>query len=242
MKKVSLVIKIGDSTDVNLLRLGVPNFDSNGNIRSVNSTHDFLLISSGYPALLTVCDEDDNQLFFDALDLIPSHSIDGILCAINGCIDDFEDEEEMGKVLSCYQNFHFPSESISIYKNTLENLKSPGATEKSFVLDLLKQSIDINKPCACEMGDLCDYDRLFITYDIWVSEEGFDPQKLDFFNIDTHLNCCGDINEAFDKDVIFLDTIIYDGNVYKGSTGSNKLEPNARYVEINPNTLQDIDE
>ena len=235
MKTNKLFITVARGTeDLHLIRLGKPIL-CDDRVTEVESTHDFLVLPAYYNCRVWVKDEGGKEIYSKYIDLCPTYSIGSFIYALNSNENELDEE-----ILDFYNNLKFDNSSVALCKQAWDNLKNADASEEGFVLDLLKGSLKGMKECGAEVGDLCDYPRFTIEYEIELPDgEEFDADKLDFFNIDCEPECWSEIRDVFAKDVIFLDTIIYDGKVYAGYTGPEKIEANSYFEQLDPETLEE---
>ena len=228
----------GDTEELMLIRLG------NAVEDEVESTHDFLVLPVCYPCSVWVEDENGNRLVEPEWhDLSPNYEIGSIVDALHDNENEFEDDE-LEELQNFWNNLKFDDASALLYKPAWEQLKDADADEETFIFNLLKGSVKGMETCAAEVGDCCDYYKFTVEYDFEIPDgEEFDIKKLDFFNVDAgDLDCWEELSNVFNRHILFLDTIIYDGKVYTGTTGQEKIIPNSGGIEhLAVETLETID-
>lgn len=240
MGKSKLFIMVKrDTMDLTLIRLGNAVGDE------VESTHDFLVLPADYQCLVWVEDENgDKQVSPKHHTLSPTHEIGSFVHAFHYNEEELEDDEldELKELQNYWNKLKFDDTSALLYKPAWEHLKDADADEETFIFNLLKGSVKGMETCDIEVGDCCDYPQFTVEYDIEIPDgEEFDIEKLDFFSVDVEdLDCWEDLSIVFTQPRadLFLDTIIYDGKVYTGTTGPEKIMPNSYIEQIAVETLR----
>ena len=196
--------------------------------------------------MVRVEDQNGKEVHSKFHELCPWSSFSSAFC--NEEVLDEDELDELKETQNYWNNLKFDDTSALLYKPVLDQLTEADAEsdviEEMFIFNLLKGSVKGMETCDIEVGDCCDYPKFTVQYDIEIPDgEEFDIEKLNFFNVDIEdPGCWEDLNFAITEDKLFLDTIIYDGKVYTGSTGPEKIMPNSCIAHIEVETFTEFDE
>ena len=237
VKKVRLTFTINSTKIVELIRLGNEVLD--GKVRG--QSHDFIVVPSEIWAYLKVIDEDGEVIYKDSkFELKPRYSVFYLIDALKDKNVEGLYEEDFLKVKNYADSIKFSSNCPSTYSKEWERMKTEDEDEESFVINLLKGSVNDNDKCYAEVGNCDDYDSFYVEYEIELPDGEFNPDALDFFNVDIDPETRSLIWDVFRKEVVFLDTIIYDKKVFGTIPDEEKYEPDSSLTEFDPDTLENI--
>lgn len=236
--KAKLIFRIYDTESVDAISLGNEVSDD----KIINKSHQFIVAPSGYVASLEVRDEGGNIIYEEEeYEMVPRYAVATLSEALkNQNVDDL-DEEEFNELKSYVDGLKFSSSAPKVYSAEWERMKTEDEGENSFIINLLRGSIKDKKECFAEAGDCGDYSSLYLEYEIDLENNEFDPDILDYFNVDPDPEENSEIWKVFSKDSIFLDAIIYSKVLYGLSSNCEEIEPNAWIEKIDTETLDSID-